>query len=70
MAVCPPSGPPIAQGTPGSSGPELVTLFGALAERRPDRVDRRQVEDVEAEPLHVREAVDDVAERAVAAGLR
>ena len=29
-AVCPPSGPPIAQGTPGSSGPELVTLFAPL----------------------------------------
>ncbi len=41
-----------------------------LAERRPDRVDRRQVEDVEAEPLHVREAIDDVTERAVAARLR
>ncbi len=42
----------------------------ALAEGRPDRVDRRQVEDVEAEALHVREAVDDVVERAVAARLR
>ena len=70
MAVCPPSAAPIAQGTPGSPRTGLERVVRALAERAPDGVDRRQVEDVEAEVGDVRQARDDVAERAVAAGLR
>ncbi len=48
IAVWPPSAAPIAQGLPGSSGPATVRVVGALAEAPADRVDRRQVEDVEA----------------------
>ena len=43
------SAPPIAQGLPGSSGPASA-LVRALAKAAPDRMDRRQVEHVEAHP--------------------
>ena len=48
IAVWPPSGPPIAQGCRGRRG-RARHVVRALAEGRPDRVDGRQVEDVEAE---------------------
>ncbi len=35
MAVWPPSGPPIAQGTPGSAGRALVALLPPLRKVRP-----------------------------------
>ena len=40
---------PIAHGLPGSSGPAVSALLRALAVLDADRVDRRQVEDVEAQ---------------------
>ena len=43
-AVWPPSAPPIAHGLPTSSGAGVVGVVAALAVRRADRVDRRQVE--------------------------
>ena len=48
MASCPPSAAPIAQGEPGSLGSGVERVVRALAVRSSDRVDRRQVEDVEA----------------------
>ena len=47
-AVWPPSGPPIAQGLPGSPGWAMGELLRPLRWVRADRVDRRQVEHVEA----------------------
>ena len=40
--------PPMAHGLPGSSGPAPSVLFGPLRCGAADRVDRRQVHDVEA----------------------
>ena len=40
---------PIAHGLPGSPGPRLQRVVAALAVRAADRVDRREVDDVEAE---------------------
>ena len=48
MASWPPSLLPIAHGEPGSSGPGVEGVVGALAVDLADRVDRRQVDDVEA----------------------
>ena len=47
---------PIAHGLPGSPGPAMSVLLRALAVRVADRVDRRQVEDVEAELGELRDA--------------
>ena len=41
-------GSPMAQGLPGSSGPGVSVLFGPLRKAAADRVDRREVEHVEA----------------------
>ena len=54
MASWPPSAEPMAHGEPGSPGCGLQRVVPALAERRADRVDRRQVDDVEA---HLRDRV-------------
>ena len=48
MASWPPSLLPIAQGDPTSSGVGVERVVGALAVHLADRVDRRQVDDVEA----------------------
>ena len=48
IASWPPSLEPIAHGEPGSSGPGVEGVVGALAVDLADRVDRRQVDDVEA----------------------
>ena len=48
MAVWPPSALPIAQGLPGSSGSGAQRVVPALALGAADRVDRGQVQDVEA----------------------
>ena len=48
-ASWPPSAPPIAYGEPGSSGPATSVLLRPLRFVDADRVDRRQVEHVEAE---------------------
>ena len=55
-------------GCPVSSGVGVERVVAALAVRAPDRVDRRQVDDVEAHVGDVVEAVDGVGERAVAVG--
>ena len=68
-AVCPPSGPPMAHGLPGSFGPGGERVVRPLAEGPADRVDRRQVEDVEAHAGDVGQALLHVAEGAVPAGL-
>ena len=52
----------------GVAGAGALRVVGALAEGPPDRVDRRQVEDVEAEVGDVVEAVEHVAERPVGRG--
>ena len=62
IASCPPSGPPIAQGLPGSPGAATQRVVAALAVRRPDRVDRRQVDDVEAELGELRQHLLDALE--------
>ena len=49
IASWPPSSEPIAHGLPGSFGPAVERVVPALAVRAADRVDRRQVDDVEAE---------------------
>ena len=47
MASCPPSGAPIAHGRAGVARPGLERVVPPLAERGPDRVHGRQVDDVE-----------------------
>ncbi len=49
--------------------PGLQHVVAALAVGAPDRVDGREVEDVEAEVAHVRQLPDDVVERAVPVGV-
>ena len=69
IASWPPSRLPMAQGEPTSSGVGVSVLFGALAVDLADRVDRRQVDHVEAhrgdglEPLRGGDqgAADDLA---------
>ena len=63
-ASCPPSLEPMAQGLPGSSGPGVERVVRALAVDLADRVDRRQVDDVEAHLGHGVQAVGRRAERA------
>ena len=66
-AVCPPSAPPIAHGLPGSPGSAVGRVVAPLAVGRADRVDRRQVDDVEAELGQPRELLlhpGEAAERA------
>ena len=65
-AVCPPSAAPIAHGLPGSSGPGVERVVAALAEAAADRVDRRQVEDVEAHRRDVGQPRRRLAERGAA----
>ena len=60
IAVCPPKGEPMAQGTPGSSGVGSELVVGAFAEGGPDRMDRRQVEHVEAHVGDIGQLLGDV----------
>ncbi len=55
IASWPPSAAPIAQGEPTSSGPASRRVVAALAVDPADRVDRRQVEHVEAHRRHLRQ---------------
>ena len=48
MVSWPPSSAPMAHGEPGSPGPGAQRVVGPLAELAADRVDRRQVDHVEA----------------------
>ena len=57
---------PMAHGLPRSPGVGVLGVVAALAVLAADRVDRRQVEDVEAHLRDVRQVLDDVAKRAVA----
>jgi len=52
------------------AGRRLLGVVPALAVRVPDRVDRRQVDDVEAEPRDFRKARDTIIKRGTFAGLR
>ncbi len=65
MAVWPPSAAPMAQGLPGSPGSGTGGPVAALAAGEPDGVDRREVEDVEAQLVDVRQPSPDIGERAV-----
>ena len=56
MASWPPSGEPMAHGEPGSPGAGRQRVVPALARGGPDRVDRRQVDDVEAHVARSRPA--------------
>ena len=63
------SASPIAHGEPGSSGPGGERVVAALAVGEADRVDRRQVDDVEAELGEPRQlALDARAARPTSAG--
>ena len=64
IASCPPSAPPIAHGLPTSPGLGALRVVPALAVRAPDRVDRREVEDVEAELGEPRHDLGDAREAA------
>ena len=64
MAVWPPSAPPIAHGLPGSSGPGVEAVVRALAVGDADRVDGRQVDDVETHRRDRRQAGGGGAQRA------
>ena len=64
MASCPPSAAPIAHGLPGSPGCRPLGVVAALAVRAADRVDRRQVDDVEAELGELGKRLGDAAEAA------
>ena len=57
MASWPPSAPPIAHGLPGSSGAGRQRVVAALAVGDADRMDGRQVDDVEAHLGDVAEAL-------------
>ena len=63
-ASWPPSSAPIAHGLPGSPRPASSALFRPLRFVTPDRVDRRQVDDVEAELGQLRQHLGDAAEAA------
>ena len=65
IALCPPSAAPIAQGLPTSSGSASSALLRPLRLLAADRMDRRQVQHVEAHRGDVRQARLDVAEGAV-----
>ena len=69
MALWPPSAAPIAHGLPGIVRAGRRAVVAALAEAPADRVDRRQVEDVEAHRRDLGQPRLDVAERAVASRL-
>ena len=71
IASCPPSAEPIAHGEPTSPGPGVHGVVAALAVHGADRVDRRQVDDVEAHRGDAVELLGRGDERAVhrAAGL-
>ncbi len=57
-AVWPPSGDPIAQGLPTSSARGRGRVVAALALGDADRMDRREVDDVESQSSDVVEAID------------
>ena len=67
IALCPPCSLPMAHGEPGSSGPAVERVVASLPEAPPDRVDRRQVDHVEAHRRDLRQPLDAVAEGPVAA---
>ena len=64
IAVCPPAGEPIAQGLPGSSGPAAERVVASLPEAGADRMNRREVDHVEAEVGDARQLGARLAERA------
>ena len=64
IASWPPSSEPIAQGLPGSSGPAVERVVAPLAVGLADRVDRRQVDHVEAELGQLRQLRADAVEAA------
>ena len=70
IASCPPSWPPIAHGLPDITGQRGGSaLFRPLRFVTPDRVDRREVDDVESEPRELRDDVRDArAARPTSAG--
>ena len=65
----PPSSEPMAHGLPGSAAVARDVVVASLAVRAADRVDGRQVQDVEAHPGDVGEPLLDIAEGAVRARL-
>ena len=67
IALWPPAAPPMAHGLPTSSGPAVERVVRALAMGGADGVDRRQVEDVEAEIGDVGQPLGGVGEGAVLA---
>ena len=68
IASWPPSAPPMAHGLPGSSGAGVEGVAPALAVGRADRVDRRQVHDVEAHGGDGRQPLGRAGEAALAPG--
>ena len=68
MAVWPPSSAPMAHGLPGSPGAARQRVVGSLAVRAADRVNRRQVEHVEAHRRDVGQPRLGLAEGAAARG--
>ena len=62
MASCPPSAAPDRPGAPGVAGAGEQRAVAALAGRDADRVDRREVEDVEAELRQARQLLGDAGE--------
>lgn len=68
MAVWPPSGPPMAHGLPGSSGPACSVLPGPFRWLRPMGWIEQTVQRVEAERRDAIQLADHAAEAAVRAG--
>ena len=65
MAVWPPFSLPIAHGLPTSSGSGVSELFFAFAKRVADRMNRREIDDVEPERGESRKTRRRVGEGAV-----
>src|SRR5262249_59655499 len=63
----PPPGPADRPRAPGVARLRGECIVAPLAPRAADGVDRRQVDDIEAHALHVRQPLEAIVERAVAA---